>query len=389
MDLAELAYRFRQQEEFAAEYSPLYACAFRTLAEWLEEGADHPLLDWLAGASHGRNPFDVTLLLLAGLHRDILNGEFGMASLADYYPTAGGNLPCKKTEFAPVLREAIMVRRDSLEAFIQTATVQTNETGRGVVWLLPLHYTGWDAIHLSDLGASAGLNLAADQRAYRLVAEDDPSAARFLLDVGEGRPIQFLIQCRGKVGPWLESTSRLPRIISRTGNDLAPYLLETSADELMLSAFVWGDQLQRLQRLQEGIAAFHTVNQGDVSVQLHATNLPDELPVFLDQDIPQEPQIPVVIYNTYMTIYLPDKGSDMRRHIQTWAAVQKRPVLWLQWEPAGNGSKPPEFGWCSWSADLWWGGEHRQWQLAWVQPHGTHIQWEPGLKEWIDFWHGE
>lgn len=386
MAVSDLAEKFRRQQEFSAEYSPLYACLFGTLADWLDIGNDAALIAWLTEASRGRDAFDVPLLLLAGLHRDILDGVSSVASLARYYPTVGGSLPCGTTEFAAALRDAMMARRNRLAQFMQTATVQTNETGRGIIWLVPLFYTGWDAVHLVDLGASAGLNLVADERAYHLVAGDD---GRVVLDIGRGEPIQFLIQCHGKIAHKLAAGGRLPGIVSRTGCDIAPLVLKTAEDALTLSAFVWGDQPQRLQRLREGIAAFHAVNRGGVPVRLHAADLPDELTTFLIQHVPREPQIPVVIYNSYMTIYLKDKGAGMRRHIKTWAATQTRPVLWLQWEPEWGGPKPPQFGWISWTAELWRPGRHDNWRLAWVHPHGTQVQWEPGIQDWIDSWRKE
>jgi hypothetical protein len=177
-----------------------------------------------------------------------------------------------------------------------------------------------------------------------------------------------------------------PDIASRTGCDLAPFELATSDDELTLAAFIWGDQSQRLKRLREGILALHQANDGAVPVRLLAVDLPDELPHFLRQFIPPWPQLPVVIYNTYMTVYLRDKGSDIRRHIHAWAISQAHPVLWIQWEPAWRGPKPPEEGWCAWTADLWQGETHQQWRLAWVHPHGARLRWEPGFPEWVDFW---
>ena len=61
-------------------------------------------------------------------------------------------------------------------------------------------------------------------------------------------------------------------------------------------------------------------------------------------------------------------------------------MLWLQWETLWQGPRPPEFGWPGWTADLWQQGDHRHWQLAWVQPHGARVQWLPGLADWARFW---
>jgi hypothetical protein len=136
----------------------------------LEGDADDPLVAWLLQTGQGRSSLDVTLLLAAGLHRHILASDRAVSAL----------------------RQAILARQESLATFIRAASVQTNETARGLAWLLPLLFTPWPAVHLVDLGASAGLNLAADQRAYRLL---DAADGRLLLDLGHAPSPQFLVHC--------------------------------------------------------------------------------------------------------------------------------------------------------------------------------------------------
>ncbi|MDX1616831.1 MAG: DUF2332 family protein, partial [Candidatus Promineifilaceae bacterium] len=120
---ARLAARFRRQEAFSQGYSPLYARLFGLVAAWLESGAD-PLADWLVTASAGRQTLDVTLLLAAGLHREILADHPDAASLATYYPSVGGQRSPTEPAFAATLRQAMWACRDRLAPFIQTATVQ-------------------------------------------------------------------------------------------------------------------------------------------------------------------------------------------------------------------------------------------------------------------------
>lgn len=85
-DRAGLVHRFRRQEQFARGYSPLYERLFAAVAGWLEADRD-TLADWLVGAAAGRQSLDVTLLLAAGLYRDILAGEPAVARVL-----AGGGL---------------------------------------------------------------------------------------------------------------------------------------------------------------------------------------------------------------------------------------------------------------------------------------------------------
>lgn len=367
--------RFRKQEAFSRGYSPLYAALFSRLVEWLAaDSAEHdPLVQWLLETGQVRQTLDVTLLLAAGLHKDILAGVPEVAALAGYFPSVGGRRQ-PDADFGTALRDAINGRKETLTAFIQSANVQTNETGRGLCWLLPLRAMPWREVCLVDLGASAGLNLAADKRAFRLLAEE---SAETLLDTGEAPPVQFVSQCRGELEPLARyERMNLPEIVDRLGCDLFPFKLDSEEAEQTLMSFVWGDQVARLKRLQEGIAAFREIQAGDVPVHLHRVNLPDELGGFLQSAVPPD-RSPVVIYNTFMTVYLSDKGTSFRETIGRWAATRTQPVLWLQWEPVRSMDEGPEYGWCGWTADLWQGTTHRHWFLGWVHPHGTHIQFEP------------
>ncbi|MFZ0544210.1 MAG: DUF2332 family protein, partial [Candidatus Promineifilaceae bacterium] len=323
--------RFRMQETFSQGYSPLYTAVFGQLAAWLAADSAEldPLVRWLLEAGQGRQVLDVTLLVAAGLHKDVLAGAPEVQALAAYFPSIGGNRE-PDAAFEMALREAINGRRESLTTFIQTANVQTNETGRGLCWLLPLMSMPWKQVCLVDLGASAGLNLLANKRAFRLVTEE---GGETLLDVGEASPVQFVTRCRGNLAPLAQyRDGELPEIVGRFGCDLLPFSLDSVEAERTLMSYVWGDQVARLERLREGIDAFREVQAGDVPVQLYRVDLPDELGGFLRDAVPGN-ECPVVIYNTFMTAYLSDKGASFRETIGRWAAGRKQPVLWLQWEP--------------------------------------------------------
>jgi len=376
---SQLAEAFHDQARFAAGYSPLYAQLFEVVSGWLIAGGPDPVVDWLLEAGHARAPFDVTLLLPAALHRDVLAGVAAAAPLAAFYPSAGGRAPNPTDPaFANVLRRVILARADALAAFIGGANVQTNETGRGLAWLLPVAALGWPSVHLLELGASAGLNLVADRRAYRLVDAGAPDRA--LLELGD-RPPQFTTTAHGQA--YLPPLPCCPAILSRTGGDLYPFHLRTPADELTLTAFLWADQVARVERLREGIAALRAVAVTNAPVRLFPLRLPDDLPFFLRDHTPRPLAAPLVIFNTTVTMYLPDSGASLRGHIATWAEAQSAPVLWLQWEPAAHEGRQDwprdREGWLAWTADMWRGEpgrrEHHHWQLAWVHPHGTALEW--------------
>lgn len=378
---AELERRFRDQSRFADGYSPLYASLFATVSGWLAGGEPDAVVEWLLEVADGRPSFDVTLLLAAAIHRQVLAGNAPI--LAGYYPTAPAAQTGQRAigvTFPLALRETILTHRESLAEFIRTANVQTNETGRGLAWLLPVACLGWPAAHLVELGASAGLNLVADRRTYRLVDAAEPS--RTLLTLGNG-PAQFTTLAGGAAE--IPPLACCPDILSRTGGDVHPYNLSGPEHELTLASFVWGDQVARLERLREGIAALRAVESSAAPIRLRPLRLPDDLPAFLAA-LPRRTDAPVVMYNTTVTMYLPDHGESLRDIIAGWATTQPVPVLWLQWEPWWGGPEPPERDWFSWSADFWPNDgltAHRLYRLGWVHPHGIALNWLPDWSEFL------
>ncbi|MFK7803849.1 MAG: DUF2332 family protein [Anaerolineae bacterium] len=391
----ELAYRFKSQADFAKTYSPLYSTLFSTVEGWLESTAEEPNLvaTWLLETSQSRNPFDVTLLLMAGLHEAVLANHAGAAELAQFYPTANGHRTYSDPQLPNILETAILNLKDHLAHVIHTATVQTNETGRGSSWLLPLAFTRWPEVELLDLGASAGLNLVAEQRRFDFHAKE---SGEHLLKLGQAVNTQMVIETQGELAPLkaLNRSYKLPHISSRLGVDLLPFPVKSNSDATRLTSYVWADQPERVERLSQALAILQDVQQSAAPVQLDAVNLPGELSAFLKKLAPST--APLLIYNTYITQYFKNDRPQLRTAIEAWAADQNRPVLWVQWEPhvdwmqqpeaKSSAIKAEEYGWCAWTADLWKNGEHHQFHLGWVHPHGLKARFLPGLKDWADFW---
>ena len=375
-----LADRFCKQQQFTKGYSPLYSRLFGALADWfaLENPAADPVVSWLLAVGRGRASFDVPLLLMAAVHRDILDHHPAASQLAEFFPSVGGSRNSDDPFLPDCLKRFLVARKDQIGEFIKSSTVQTNETTRGFCWIFPLLYTGFTGVHLIDLGASAGLNLVADKRKYQL------TGLNHFFEVGLKEADSFSITSKNPC--LLPAVPRLPRIVSRNGCDSAPIHLQTTRDENILTSFIWGDQLARLDSLRQGIAALQAIAKTDAPVSLSKITLPDELPLFLQQQIDPLPVAPVVLYNTYITTYLRDKGMGLKRHIDDWARRRDQPVLWLQWETLWEGPEPPEFGWVGWTADLWLQNEHFYWQLAWAHPHGSEVIWLDDLAEWASFW---
>ncbi len=371
-NLATFRERLAKQISFAETYSPLYAAIWQAFMAWTAD-PDDEVTRWLSDAAASREPFDVTLLLVAALHQQALLPNSAEIPLCDYFPTVGGTFDPDQDEagLREALRETVRLRGDDMAAFIQVRTIQTNETGRGIAWLLPLLMSGWSEVHLVDLGASAGLNLVGEQRAFRLT--DGAQRA----DFGQGEPVQFLSEVDNLPQRWIDSAETpVPQILSRVGCDVHPFRMRSAEDEATLASYVWADQPVRMTRLREGIAAFKQTQESDVPVSLHAVHLPDELPDFLRQRVPLDPA-PVLIYSTFIKAYLEDNGQALATHISTWARSQGRPVAWVQWEPpqaVGIAAKPPAFGWLTWTVDKWANGaDLGRDQLGWTHPHGARM----------------
>ena len=392
----ELYRRFREQQQFSATYSPLYGSLFGTIADWLAERPSRPAASWLLDAASTRAAFDVTNLLAAGVHYDVLAGVPATERLRAYYPSVGGGAVSGRmvgqewvveSGFRDALEKAILLRMPELRTFILNNTVQTNETGRGLAWLLPTAVAGLPGVYLLDLGASAGLNLVADQRRFTLVDEID---GRVLANLGHGRQMEFTVQTSGWPAGWSPGALPPPSVLGRTGGDLHPFFLTNEEDERRLASFVWADQVERFARLRAGMDVLRENGKGDTAVRLLPLSLPEGLPSFLSGAV-RPHEMPVICYNTYIRMYLPEKGAALREHIASWAMRQDAPVIWLQWEPPGclarETGPPPHDGWLAWTADMWRGAEHRHWLLGWVHPHGQQIQFTVGFAAWISYWH--
>jgi len=370
---------FKKQASFTKAYSPLYTTLFASIASWLENNPDCEARRWLVDVSSTRSPLETSLLLMAGMHREVLLDAPGTQELRQYYPSVGGSKSHNDIGLPKIFAEALTSRKESLSEMMQNATVQTNETARGIFWLFPAVVTGWGSMHLIDLGASAGLNLVGEQRRFAMVGPDFSEFASF----GLAPSTQFVTKCEPVIPHSWNALSDIPCILTRSGCDLNPLPLETDIDQKILKSFVWADQLERMARLEEGIMAHASVSTKQ-QIQVMPANLPHDLPYFLRSLSLDDDKAPVLIYNTYMTAYLENEGLALYDYIADWAAETNRPVLWAQAEPPKEGmvEAPDNFHWCAWTIDLWQPGKgHSSWHIAWVHPHGTEVKWlNPSLE---------
>ncbi len=215
--------------------SPFTARLLRLIADRLEPGgavADR-ILSWRgdigsAGAS-------VPLRLAGTLHGLVLDGS--APDLAAQYPPNGTD--------DDALWHAIETALHTHEARIQTwldSPPQTNEVRRSAALIAVAHWlsarTGLPLI-LSEIGASAGLNLHWDRYALRL-----PGAT-----FGPDQPVLTLSpDWAGPLPPAVR-----PRIADRRGVDLNPLNPADPAHVLRLLSYIWPDQPDRMERTRAAL----------------------------------------------------------------------------------------------------------------------------------------
>lgn len=218
----------QQAAACAALGSPLMARVLTLLAGGLVPGT--PLADRLFAWPGDIGPYGASLplRLAGGLHALVLSGAAPGLARA-YRDPATGDATLEAELFATLDAHATF-----LLGWIESAP-QTNEVRRSAVLIAAAHLL--DArfglpLVLSELGASAGLNLLWDH--YALAAGGHrygPAGAVLTLTPDWSGPLPV---------------PAAPRIAARAGVDLNP--LSPTEDRLRLLAYLWPDQADRLQR---------------------------------------------------------------------------------------------------------------------------------------------
>lgn len=227
---------FRGQARACAELgSPLTARLLDGLAGRIRPGsalADR-LLGW-PGEISG-NGASLALRLAGGLHALVRLGRDGLLAAAYGDPALG----------AEALAEAALGAMARHEAFLLDwieSPPQTNEVRRSAVLIaaarelaarMPL------PLVLSELGASAGLNLIWDRYALEIGAR---------LSRPEAPVLVLAPEWRGPLPP-----EAVPVVAERAGVDLNP--LDPVADRLRLLSYIWADQAERIARTEAALDA--------------------------------------------------------------------------------------------------------------------------------------
>ncbi|MFD7644192.1 DUF2332 domain-containing protein [Kitasatospora sp. NPDC059795] len=248
MSIAHAVAMFRHQAEACAELgSPLSAALLRRAAEDLAAGG--PCAAAIAGHEDAPGPSAIALRLLGAVHALVISGR--APALAAHYPSAGGAFdPAAPDAPWPAFRAAVADHLPWIREWL-TRPPQTNEVGRANLLLTGLAWAQQQLgpaaplpVRLHELGSSAGLNLLAEQ--FRCASPG------FLYGPPDS-PVVLTDAWRGEPPAWLRDAP-LQQVVERRGCDPTPIDPRSADGALALRAYLWADQLPRLERLNGALA---------------------------------------------------------------------------------------------------------------------------------------
>ncbi|HZD02533.1 MAG TPA: DUF2332 domain-containing protein [Actinomycetes bacterium] len=231
--------------ECARVGSLLYGELLARAADDLERGG--VVAEVLLGCAERPRLGPVALRLMAAVHRLVLDGR--APALARYFPSVGGT--SSPAHAWPAMRRTLEECRREVRALLERP-LQTNEVGRSAALLGGLLVALDRAARLGgrryparllEAGASAGLNLRVDRFAFDVGGAllGDPASPVRLVEPWVGTPLD------------VSGAARL-LIVERRGCDLVPLDPTSPEDRLTLASYVFGDQLERLERLRAALA---------------------------------------------------------------------------------------------------------------------------------------
>jgi hypothetical protein len=250
----------------------------------------------------------------------------------------------------PLLEEVSIQHADFIIERLQSAP-QTNEVRRSSI-LLPGFWqiakqTGLPLV-LSELGASAGLNLHFDQFHY---------------DFGDqhwGRENSLVRLAAEWTGPPAQSTSITVR--SRAGCDLNPLNPSSIEERNRLMSYIWPDQAERISRTK---AAIDIAAASDIRVEKA------DAIVWLEKRLGERHENAVhVVFHTIAWQYFPYDAQEKGRALMAAAgekATKDAPLAWLRFEM--DEQKPG----AAITLTMWPSGQETY--LGRADFHGRWIEW--------------
>jgi hypothetical protein len=288
----------------------------------------------------------VPLRLLGALHDLVLSGDD--PALTAVYPQ-----PDKAFDAAaawPQARRAMTDHASRLTAFMDHEP-QTNEVRRSAALLggfLTIAKETGLPLRCFEIAASAGLNLSWDRYRY------DLSGAAW----GPDSPVRLPSDWSGV----LPSLDAQVRVVHRQACDRRPVDLKDPAQRRRLTAYVWPDQFDRLERIRAAI---------DVALANEITVEAADAVEWTARNAAPAPGAASVIYHSVFWQYMPAESQAALRQVIEFlgmSATSDAPLAWLRMEP------PPEnMAIMEVRLTMWPGGEERT--LAVVHAHGASARW--------------
>ncbi len=343
-----------QAESCARIGSPLYASLLSGLAgdylsggltaELLEDVSERPLHD------------AVPLRYLATAHRLALAGA--APELAASFPSCGGRWT--GGDITDVFLSVVALHRGEFARGV-LRNVQTNEVGRAAVLAAGFSAVADRTDHglrTLELGGSAGLLSHWDRFGFSTgeSSAGDPTS-----------PLQFGPEWYRRPPPHLHHGIR---IVERGSVDVSPIDVSTDDGRTSMLSFVWPDQIERFQRLDQAIeiARLHPlhVDAADAGDWLTQKLGDGHLDGHLDG-------VATVVFHSIVWQYLAaDTKSSIRSALASAGArsTPAAPVYWLRMEPATQ--EHADLRLTTWNASSPVGTEEL---LAHVGYHGADVDW--------------
>jgi hypothetical protein len=293
--------------------SPFMARLCELFAERLEGGdpVSDRLIQWPVDGSALQ--MLVALRIAGGLHGLVLEGRCD--DLAAAYP------PNNVTDLR--LWQAVQRALHEHAPFLLDRLArapQTNEVRRaGIVvpGFLEIAARTRKPLMLSEIGASAGINLHWDQFGYRF---GDRSWGN------KDSPVQLEPAWSGAPPHTLDVV-----VVDRAGCDLYPIDPSNPEDRLRMLSYIWADQAVRLQRTQAALDV-----AAASSIRVDAADVLDWLP---DRLATQPPGTTHIVCHTIVWQYFPETTKARAKALLEAAgarATEDSPLAWLSFEADSN-----------------------------------------------------
>jgi hypothetical protein len=229
--------------------------------------------------------------------------------------------------------------------------VQTNEVRRAWGLLPGVLSIGAERVELLELGASAGLLLELDAYGYRYRAGPWGDGALVLDGDDRGGPPASLL-------------TRGLDVARRRGVDRSPVDVTTEDGARLLQAFVWPDQVDRLERLRRAIEIVR-----ERPPELVGGDYVELLPSLLRG---RRDDALTVVFSSVSTVYLSEERyQELVRALAR--AGRDGPLAWLSFENPRDDSM---YGASALELTTWPGGKTRR--LAKVDHHAAWLEWLGG-----------